>query len=347
MPPIALVTALVLAAPTGPADRRLAPDELTALVRDVAGKLREAYVFPEVGARAAAELERRAAAGAYRQLGAPGEVAERLTADLRELTRDLHLALEPAPPRAPAAAPEPPEARRRRYEAFRKRVARDNQGVRRAEVLPGNVGYLALTGFPDADLAGPTYAAAFGFLAGAEALLIDLRENLGGDPEAVALLASYLLGPGARHLNTFRHRDGSERQFWTSPSLPGPRFLDRPVYVLTSRSTPSAAEELAYDLQALKRATVVGEVTWGGANPAADHRVGERFVLSVPFGRAVNPVTGGNWEGTGVRPDVAVPAASALARAHREALRGLLAAEPDPEWRAELEGAMKALGSGG
>ncbi|HET8732821.1 MAG TPA: S41 family peptidase [Anaeromyxobacteraceae bacterium] len=348
--PLAAALALSAGAPAAPspaaqAGPAVGAAELEALVRAISAKLREAYVFPEVGERAAAELTRRWRAGAYRALGPPEAVASQLSAELLELTRDRHLTLEAAPPR-PAGPPETAEARQRRYQAFQRRVARDHRGVPRVEVLPGNVGYLAVTGFPDADLAGPAYAAAFAFLADAEALILDLRQNMGGDPAAAALLVSYLLPAPSVLVNRVRNRDGTEAQFWSSPSLPGPRVLDRPVWVLTSRETPSAAEEVAYDLQALKRATVVGEVTWGGANPAADHRVGERFVLAVPFGQAVNPVTGKNWEGTGVAPDVAVPAAEAPRRARQEALRALLAREADPAWRGELEAALAALAAG-
>ncbi|MEO6089428.1 MAG: S41 family peptidase, partial [Umezawaea sp.] len=180
---------------------------------------------------------------------------------------------------------------------------------------------LAPSLFP-VDLCGEAIAAALTIVADAEALILDLRENGGGDPATVALVCSYLLDEPT-HLNTMYFRDGeSYRQSWSLPHVPGKRFGGtKPVYVLTSGRTFSGAEELSYDLQQLGRATVVGEQTGGGAHPRRGFRVHPHLEATIPTGRAINPVSGTNWELVGVTPDIEVPAEEALDRALREALR--------------------------
>lgn len=164
----------------------------------------------------------------------------------------------------------------------------------------------------------------------------------------VALLCSYLLRPEPLLLNTLYYRAANRTdEFYTSRDLPGKRYGDRkPVYVLTSRETPSAAEEFAYDLQALGRATIVGEVTWGGANPTQGFPLDENFMAAIPAGRAINPITGTNWEGVGVRPDVPAPAADALKTAQVAALKGVLADlgdKPAPAYQLVADEARQAL----
>src|SRR5262249_52418714 len=113
-------------------------------------------------------------------------------------------------------------------------------------------------------------------------------------------------------------------------------YGDRPLYVLTGEATFSAAEECAYDLQALKRATLVGEVTGGGANPNELVPLSLGFMMSVAIGKVENAVTHGNWEGVGVKPDVAVPDARALKTAHVMALRKMLETQTDPVLKQRL-----------
>jgi C-terminal processing protease CtpA/Prc len=192
------------------------------------------------------------------------------------------------------------------------------------ERLPGNVGYIDLRSFSPASVATDKAAEAMNSVADTDALLIDLRQNGGGDPAMVALMISYLLEGEPVHLNDFVGRDGSvQQQFWTSKEVAGTRYAGKDVYVLTSGFTFSAAEEFAYNLANLKRATLVGETTGGGANPVTFFELDERFRISVPTGRARNPITMTNWEGTGVTPDIAVPAKLALHTAHLAALTKL------------------------
>lgn len=157
----------------------------------------------------------------------------------------------------------------------------------------------------------------------------------------VSFLASYFFGPDSVHLNDLYWREGNRtQQFWTVAHLPGRRYTDRPVYLLTGGHTFSAGEEFAYDLQSLKRAVVIGEATGGGANPGGPVRIGEHFTAFIPTGRAINPVTKTNWEGAGVKPDVAAPEAQALRVAHLAALNKLLSSASNDQAKNELAKAV-------
>jgi C-terminal processing protease CtpA/Prc len=241
--------------------------------------------------------------------------AQQLNDEVRALSHDKHMRVDysarPMPPRAENAQPSPDDIARER-----KQLEDANCGFDKAEVLPGNVGYLKFNFFAPVDLCGATASAAMTFLASTRALIIDLRENGGGQPEMVAWVASYLFD-ARTHLNDLwtRSTDSTEA-YWTTDSVPGRKFGGtKPVYVLTSSRTFSGGEEFTYDLQTQKRATVVGETTGGGAHPVRGRRIDEHFMIGVPFARAINPITHTNWEGKGVEPDVKVPAGDALARA--------------------------------
>jgi hypothetical protein len=297
-----------------------APTRARAIGR-MAALLDSIYVSPELGRRISDSLRARLARGAYDRYANGAGFSIRLNADLYEIAHDEHLRLlysvRPAPPEPAAAkAPTAPSPE----EVARERRAMDeiNCGFRKAEQLDGNVGYLRLDEFADPAICRSTAEAAMTFLAGTRALIVDLRENGGGKPDMVALVASYLFDRRTHLNDLWTRHTGSTQAFWTQDSVAGRRFGgDKPVYVLTSAHTFSGAEEFAYDLQALKRATIVGETTAGGAHPASEGRIDDHFVLMVPWGKAINPVTGTNWEGVGVEPDVKVPASEALAAAQR------------------------------
>jgi len=141
----------------------------------------------------------------------------------------------------------------------------------------------------------------------------------------VALLSSYLFDDEPVHLNDFYWRaQDTTQQFWTLPYVPGKRYGNKPVYVLTSRKTASAAEEFAYNLKNLQRAVLIGETTAGGAHPFETYRIHPHFDAIIPTWRAINPVSGTNWEGTGVIPDIAVPQEDALKVAQIEAVQKIL-----------------------
>jgi Peptidase family S41/N-terminal domain of Peptidase_S41 in eukaryotic IRBP len=331
---------------TMPDDGSLAAEQMSGreIVTTALSLLRANYVFPEVADQAATAVEARLAAGEYDNLDEI-TLTELLTSHLQEVTGDKHLRMGlgggPPPGRGPGGpgpgpgGPGPDETEPGNHEArrlaMRQRGRTDNFGIRRVERLDGNVGYLDLRRVAMAANAGPAVAAAMELVAGTYALIFDLRHNGGGAPDGVALWCSYLLKEEPTHLNDIFHADtGETRQFWSLPYLPGTRYVDRPVYVLTSSHTFSGGEELCYNLQALGRAELIGETTGGGAHPTRGFPVSRAVQIGIPFARSINPVTGTNWQGTGVIPDVAVPEAEACDVAYAKALRHVLALDDAP-----------------
>ena len=300
--PVAPATAQPLGPPAAQAPFDAAARK--AAVEAAAKALRDRYVYPDVGARAAAKIEGNLAAGAYDGLTDRIAFAERLTADLAEIAHDKHMRVSavggPPPPGVAMMGPPP----------------RSEFGVVRADRLAGGVGYLEVTGFPQVEVFRPALDRAMAPLAGSSAIIVDLRRNGGGDPASVAYLASYFFDSAKPvHLNDLIWRKaGSEtfrtETFYTTPTPAS--FAKTPVYLLTSASTFSGGEEFLYDLQTQKRAVLVGEVTGGGANPGDAEPLGPGLRVFMPAGRAENPITKTSWEGRGVTPDVAVPRADAL-----------------------------------
>ena len=280
--------------------------------------LTEHYVFPEIAEQLTGLLQRRLTEGAY-DVDDAEELARLVTADLQSVNGDRHLRLkhhaDPISPKRGAAT----------RDAMRRDFDTSLGGAPRVQLLDGGVAVVELAPmlFP-LEWAAEPLSAALTLASRAQALIVDLRANRGGDPDTVAFVCSYLLDERT-HLNTM-HWNGGERseQSWSLPHVPGARFGgSKPLYVLSSESTFSAAEELAYDLQQLGRAVVVGERTRGGAHPCQGWTVHPHLEATVPVGRAINPVSSTNWEGTGVQPDVPCAAADSLARAHALALARL------------------------
>jgi hypothetical protein len=325
-------------APVGPEERR-------AVVAELARLLGDHYVFPEVAKTTGEALVAKEKAGGYSASDDPDIFAGALTRDLQEMAHDRHLRVFPKPPEEPGAAEPPggPPGGPPSLAAERDEARASNYGFREVRMLPGNIGYLRFDAFLPTPVAGRTAVAAMGFLSGADAIIFDLRTNGGGSPTMIQLLSSYLFDKPT-HLNDIYRREGDRRdQFWTLPWVDGEPRAEVPVYVLTSRLTFSAAEEFTNNLKVLKRATIVGETTGGGANPGRTFDLGARFVAGVSTGRSINPTTGTNWEGTGVEPDVKVPAAEALLTAQSAALDVLESHAKAPEEKARYRFARLAV----
>jgi C-terminal processing protease CtpA/Prc len=295
------------------------------------------YIFPDRAEEAAAGIRKRLAAGEYEGLD-EAALGERLTAELFEVCRDKHLRVRVRDESLHAALTEA------ELEAvWREQQRLANYGIARVERLDGNVGYLDLRGVTGAGIGGRAIAAAMELVSQTHALIVDLRRNRGGSPDGVIFWTSYFFPDGDTHLNgIYDGATGRTRQYWSLAWLPGQRYLDRPVYVLTSDLTFSGGEEFCYNLKAQRRATLIGEATRGGAHPTEVFPITPTFEITVPIARSVNPVTGGNWEGTGVEPDVAVPAAEAFDVAYREALRHVLGASTSAAVLAEARAALDA-----
>ena len=227
---------------------------------------------------------------------------------------------------------------------MRQRGRLDNFGIHRVERLDGNIGYLDIRRVPVPAFAGQAITAAMELVAGTFALIIDLRRNGGGSPDGVVFWCSYLFPNPPTHFNDIFHADtGETRQFWSLDYVPGSRYLNRPVYVLTSSRTFSGGEDFCYTLQALGRAVVIGETTGGGAHPTRGFPISAAVHIAIPFARSINPVTGTNWEGTGVVPDIAVPEAEARDVAYGKALQHVLSIDVPPPIADEARDALAAL----
>ncbi|MGW4648403.1 S41 family peptidase [Kitasatospora sp. NPDC004289] len=272
-------------------------------------KITAGYVFPDLTGPIAEALRGKLADGAYEGLSEPDFCAA-VTADLQAVCPDKHLRLLWNEEAVPVEEEDSPEEEKARWLAH---YREGNFGIAKVERLEGNVGYLDLRFIPDADAGEAAIGAAMQLVAHTEKLVIDLRQCRGGSPNGVALWCSHFFGDDEVHLNDIYERaTDSTRQYWTYPNTPGPRYLDRPVTVLTAAFTFSGGEELAYNLQALKRATLVGETTRGGAHPTDRIALTPHIAVTVPAARSINPVTGTNWEGVGVKPDVEAKAEDAL-----------------------------------
>jgi C-terminal processing protease CtpA/Prc len=210
------------------------------------------------------------------------------------------------------------------------------------ELLEGNVGYVDFRQFADAGDGGATAIAALNFLAYADAIIFDMRRNGGGHPSMIQLISSHFFDTLV-HLNSFYIRkDDTTQQFWTQAWVPGPDLTDADLYVLTSKYTFSGAEEFTYNLKNLKRATIIGETTGGGAHPVQMRLFENLNVgMSLPFGRAINPISGTNWEGTGITPDIEVPQEEALDVAHLRALKTIAEKADDPGRLEQLNWAIE------
>jgi hypothetical protein len=322
------------------ADEPVPPREI---VQTAMAILRSRYVFPDRAAQAAADIEARLAAGEYDDLG-EAELAERLTSQLYAVCADKHLRVRAHAERMhPHPRPLPADRDKARQE-MRAMGRLDNFGIHRVERLEGNVGYVDLHRVAMPQNAGASIAAAMELVSGTYALIFDLRSNGGGSPDGVVFWCSYLFdGPGIHLNDIFEAETGETRQFWSVSYVPGSRYVDKPVYVLTSHETFSGGEDFCYTLQALGRAQLIGETTGGGAHPTGMQPLSATMAISVPFARSVNPITGTNWEGTGVVPDVSVGAAAAYDVAYGMALQHVLSLDPPPPIRDEASAALARL----
>jgi len=269
-------------------------------------------VFPDVAAKAIEMLK--ANTKSYEPISNPTALTTKVNADLYAVTRDRHVGFW-----YPFDARVMGDKARDKTAEHQDEVL-ENFGFSSIRRLPGNIGYLDFRYFSSDPGVGRIIQATMAFLANTDALIIDLRHNGGGDPVAAEALEGYFFD-SQQQITSLMWRDPKtggvrEIQQYTAPAVPGPLYLDKPIYVLTSSRTFSCAEQFVYDLHNLKRITIVGETTGGGANPGEVHDVGDSFGLFVPEGRAYSPITKTNWEGTGIAPDVATSAADALTKSY-------------------------------
>jgi hypothetical protein len=314
-----------------------------AIIDSLCYQLNKTYVFPDIADKLEKQLRKNLKKKKYDSITALGDFARQLSEDMREIAHDGHLWIRPASEEEirRSQVEEPTDEDRERYVL---ELAWANFGFERVERLDANIGYLKFNQFADATYAGATAVAALNFLSNCDAMIIDLRDNGGGYPNLIQLMSSYFFEEST-HLNTFYIRESDEyHQFWTQSHVQGRRMTDIPLFVLTSSNTFSGAEEFTYNMKNLERATIIGETTGGGAHPTHRHIFAEQKVMaSVPFGRAINPITNTNWEGAGIEPHIKVPRDQALEVAKLEAMKAVRGKYGDERHDALVDFAIKRL----
>lgn len=302
--------------------------------------LKEKYAYPEIALKMESAVRERQKRGEYDSIVDGNRLAEKITVDLKSVFEDRHLKLsysaEPISLQSgKAGAPTGGE-----IEAARRKQSRENFGVVKVEILKGNVGLIQVNYFAPLDWSADAYVAAFNLVADTDALIIDVRRNTGSmDINTVPFFNSYLFGSPV-YFGDFNSRETNQtRQLWTSAKVPGRKYLDKPVYVLTSARTASGAEAFVGHLKRLKRAVLVGETTRGATMPGMSHRVNEHFSIWISTGRSSNPST----ENKGVMPDIGVSPENALNSAYLEALNQLLQTSKDEDWKVELRSAISIM----
>ncbi len=286
-----------------------------AIVNRLAGIMNRNYVYPEKGKAMHDLIKSKLKNGTYDRLTTEQDFANALQADLRSVINDKHIRVVHDPKRAEAISSRVRGGGR---------IPPENFGFKEVKILEGNIGYLDLRGFMDIGPAEDVAKEAMDKLIQSDALIFDLRKNGGGSPSMIRFISSYLFGKEAVHLNTFYWRPSdSYSETWTDPSLASQTKPDIPVYVLTSDYTFSAAEEFTYNLKNMKRATIIGETTGGGAHPGGPSVISDGFIVNVPRGRAINPITKTNWEGVGIAPHISTSEEDALKKAVELARKAL------------------------
>jgi len=318
---------------------KLTGKKLNTILKAAMKIVSENYAFPDVAEEMVAKVRGKLEEGGYADINSKAELCQTLTKDMREICQDLHFLvyynLEAAND----------IRRREETEAYDKNDPEHwwtghnetNSGFKRVEYLDGNVGYIDLRIFAPISLGGETAVAAMNFLANCDALIFDLRNNGGGDPFMVQLIESYLFEGEPKHLLTLYDRPNNKnQQIWTLSHIPGRRLPKVPIYILTSKRTFSGGEDFAYTLKHNSRATIVGEPSSGGAHTIDFMVIHEGFIIALPTGYATHPVTGGNWEGNGVEPDILVPEEEALETAHLHALENFIKQTEEEEKQRRL-----------
>lgn len=298
-------------------------DSRIKIVHLLSEKLRAYYIFPEVAEEICLSLQKHLENGDYADFTEDEFFAYALTTHMQEVCQDEHLwvrwHLESLPDEETLRLSD----KWRDTQELQARV--ENYGFYRVERMAGNIGYVDIRYFHRPSWGGDVAVAAMNFLANMSTIIIDLRKCSGGYPGMVSLISSYFLGPEPVHLSDIYWRDDdTTHQYWTLPYVPGHSLEDKPLYILISMETFSAGEGFAYDMQARRRAVLIGEKTDGGAHPGASYRLDQHFEVFIPIGYLTHPITRQNWEGIGVTPDVQTPSEKALREAHKIALASVI-----------------------
>jgi tetratricopeptide (TPR) repeat protein len=303
--------------------RVLNTKEKNAVVAVIKTHLEESYIDLDLSKKMIIELNNNLKSDRYKKITNPDEFSKTVTEDLQSISKDLHLKIRFEPERIAQEKFVISEDKQLEMEKkMAMQMAEINYGFAEAKILDGNIGYLNLNQFADIKYAEETATATMNFLSNTNAIIIDLRTNGGGVPSMIQLLASYFFDETPVLLSDFYERKtNTKTQLYSFESVNGKRCINKPLYILTSKHTFSAAEAFAYTLKHLDKATVVGEITKGGANRTKRVNLNDEFTLSVPYIQSIHPVTKTNWEGKGVQPNIKTVEKDAFVYAHVDAIR--------------------------
>ncbi len=318
--------------------------EKRSAVNSISKLLFDNYIFPEVSREMENHIKSRLKNKEYDNISDPAKFAEELTEDLQSVSKDKHIRVRFDPEQIKRMRENDDQGEDAVSPEFIQMLKTENYGFRKVERLGGNIGYIDLRNFGPGDLIKDKVASVMSFVEDCNALIFDMRFNGGGDPSGIQVITSYLFSEEPVHLNDlyFRPKDTTE-QYWTLRDIKGKRMPEIPVYILTSSYTFSGAEEFTYNLKNLKRAIVVGETTGGGAHPGGVNIADDNFAVFVPVGRAINPITKTNWEGTGVTPDVEISSTKALTKAQILALENIRNRSDDEKEKRNLSWIIESL----
>jgi len=287
-------------------DNRIDPSERKRVLNSAIANLKAHYVDHDAAQRIADALSAHEKHGDYSAIADRRAFAAILTQQMWDVTSDRHLSLDyfqdPLPQQPISQTPQA-------LAVYRENMKQQNCTFEKVQLLQRNIGYLKLDSFPDPEVCHVPAMAAMTYVNHADALIFDLRDNRGGEPEMVQFLGAYLFDHPEYWYNP---RENTTERSWTRSPVPGSNLADVPVFVLTSRATFSGAEQFCYDLKMLKRATLVGETTGGTSHSGIFRRIDDHFGMGIPEVKAINPYSSSDWAGLGVEPDVKVSAASAL-----------------------------------
>lgn len=336
-----ILSIMLFSARGAEAEERLSLQQKQEAVRAITEVYAKRYVFPELGEKMAELLRSRLAAGEYNDIPDGRGLGRRITQDLRSICADLHVTAAYMPERIQRRKKTDPRVR---AEEELQDSRRGNFGFQELRILPGNIGYLKISGFEGSPEAFAKAAASLQFISDCDAVILDVRFNPGGDSAMVQFLASFFLKDEPVLLDEFHYREDNRiEQLWSLPYVPGKKIKDADLYILIDGFTFSAAEGLAYDLKALKRAVIAGEPSAGGAHVAVTETVLDSFLLYVPVAFSKNPVTQTNFQGKGIQPDFKASGELALRQVQLHALEKLLLKPLDPALKAELEEAKEKV----
>ncbi len=312
------------------------------VIEAVIANLNQRYVFPEKAALMEKQLRQELKNGDYDDVTSAEKLASVLSESLQKHSQDRHLGMRYFEKEIPVQSRDA-ELQAQTIERQAEDI-RLNYGFHNVDRLQFNIGYIDLHHFAESPDVAKRIEAAISLLGDTRAMIIDLRKNGGGSPDTVALIASYFHDKKA-HLNDIYQREGNiTTEMWTNENVPGKKYGDaKKLYLLTSKETFSAAEDFAYAMKNNKRATIIGEVTGGGAHPGDIHRLNAHFMMNVPSGRSISPVTKTDWEVVGVQPDIKVSADDALETAQLLLLKEFLKTEKDPMWQDALKESIAEL----